>query len=208
MAEDRFDPAVSPQRVFGAMPRFYRTRSGLSQTDPGARLHFSGDLLHGVRRVIEPGHQRRAERTARAHEGGDQERGAAGLVRGLAAQGSPGPVPALVRAGRDPGPAADRGVRAGRAVLWTQVMATEDQVEDMVRARMERQLILIREHPPMFRVILDEGVLRRPVGGRPPSTWTPFPFSQVTLASAARILQAQGIDVEVIFPSRSLAVSN
>ena len=52
-----------------------------------------------------------------------------------------------------------------RAVLRTQVMATEEQVEDMVQARMERQSILTREHPPMFWVILDEGVLRRPVGG-------------------------------------------
>jgi hypothetical protein len=44
-------------------------------------------------------------------------------------------------------------------------MATEEQVEDMVRARMERQSILTREHPPMFWVIFDEGVLQRPVGG-------------------------------------------
>ena len=37
----------------------------------------------------------------------------------------------------------------------------------MVAARMERQAILARDKPPMLWVILDEGVLRRPVGG----TW-------------------------------------
>jgi Domain of unknown function (DUF5753) len=52
-----------------------------------------------------------------------------------------------------------------RAVLRTQVMATDEEVEDMVRARMERQAILAGDRPPMFWVIVDEGVLRRPVGG-------------------------------------------
>jgi hypothetical protein len=54
-----------------------------------------------------------------------------------------------------------------RAMLSTQVMATDEEVEEMVAARMERQAILKREKPPMLWVILDEGVLRRPVGG----TW-------------------------------------
>jgi hypothetical protein len=36
----------------------------------------------------------------------------------------------------------------------------------MVAARLERQAVLARDKPPMLWVILDEGVLRRPVGGR------------------------------------------
>lgn len=52
-----------------------------------------------------------------------------------------------------------------RAMLSTQVMATADKVEEMVAARLARQAILGRDRPPMFRIILDEGVLRRPVGG-------------------------------------------
>jgi len=35
----------------------------------------------------------------------------------------------------------------------------------MVAARLARQAILSRDRPPMLWVILDEGVLRRPVGG-------------------------------------------
>jgi Domain of unknown function (DUF5753) len=53
-----------------------------------------------------------------------------------------------------------------RAMLRTQVMATDDEVEDMVAARLERQAVLARDKPPMLWVILDEGVLRRPVGGK------------------------------------------
>lgn len=39
-------------------------------------------------------------------------------------------------------------------------------VEARVAARMQRQEILRRDHPPEFVVLIDEGVLRRPVGGR------------------------------------------
>ena len=52
-----------------------------------------------------------------------------------------------------------------RAVLSTRVGATEDEIDEAVAARLARQKILEREHPPELWVILDEGVLRRPVGG-------------------------------------------
>jgi Domain of unknown function (DUF5753) len=55
--------------------------------------------------------------------------------------------------------------RYARAILSTGVGATEDEIEELVAARMERQRILERDHPPELWVILDEGVLRRPVGG-------------------------------------------
>jgi transcriptional regulator with XRE-family HTH domain len=53
-----------------------------------------------------------------------------------------------------------------RAVLSTRVGATEDEIEQLVAARLERQAILDRDHPPLLWAVLDEGVLRRPVGGR------------------------------------------
>ncbi|WP_308190154.1 DUF5753 domain-containing protein [Streptomyces aculeolatus] len=43
--------------------------------------------------------------------------------------------------------------------------ATEDQVEEMVTARMGRQTLLTSDRPPEFSAVLDEAVLRRPVGG-------------------------------------------
>ncbi|MFF1255288.1 helix-turn-helix transcriptional regulator [Streptomyces sp. NPDC058321] len=49
-----------------------------------------------------------------------------------------------------------------RAVLAT---GRPDKLDDLVAARMERQRILTREHPPLSLVVLDEGVLHRPVGG-------------------------------------------
>jgi transcriptional regulator with XRE-family HTH domain len=41
-----------------------------------------------------------------------------------------------------------------------------DTVEEMLAARMERQRILAREHPPVLCVVLDESLLHREVGGR------------------------------------------
>lgn len=41
-----------------------------------------------------------------------------------------------------------------------------EALEQRVRARLERQDILVRERPPKLWVIVDEGVLRRLVGGR------------------------------------------
>jgi transcriptional regulator with XRE-family HTH domain len=46
-----------------------------------------------------------------------------------------------------------------------QPRASYERVEALVAARMARQSILAGEHPPYFWTILDESVLRRPVGG-------------------------------------------
>jgi transcriptional regulator with XRE-family HTH domain len=52
-----------------------------------------------------------------------------------------------------------------RAVLSTRVGASEDEIDQLVAARLERQAILDRDDPPVFWVVIDEGVIRRPVGG-------------------------------------------
>ncbi|MBB4934263.1 hypothetical protein F4561_005083 [Lipingzhangella halophila] len=43
---------------------------------------------------------------------------------------------------------------------------SEDQLNESVRARMERQSTLTAERPPLLRVAIEEHVLRRPIGGR------------------------------------------
>jgi transcriptional regulator with XRE-family HTH domain len=52
-----------------------------------------------------------------------------------------------------------------RAVLRTRVGAGEDEIDQLVSARLERQAILDRDDPPLLWVVVDEGVLNRPVGG-------------------------------------------
>lgn len=52
-----------------------------------------------------------------------------------------------------------------RAVIRGEPGIAEEQVEKAVVARMERQEIFARAAPPLFRAVLDEGVLCRPIGG-------------------------------------------
>jgi hypothetical protein len=68
-----------------------------------------------------------------------------------------------------------------RAILSTRVGATPEDLDEAVAARMERQQILDRSDPPELWVLLDEAVLRRPVGS--PSVMAD---QLAYLASAAR----------------------
>jgi transcriptional regulator with XRE-family HTH domain len=52
-----------------------------------------------------------------------------------------------------------------REVFRARSGMTDDALEEQVAARLKRQEILNREQPPSLWVILDEAVLRRPVGG-------------------------------------------
>ncbi|GAA2403050.1 helix-turn-helix transcriptional regulator [Streptomyces glaucosporus] len=53
-----------------------------------------------------------------------------------------------------------------RAVLRAgQPHAPEEEIERGLALRMERQRILAREEPPLLWVVMDETVLRRPIGG-------------------------------------------
>lgn len=62
--------------------------------------------------------------------------------------------------------------------------------EDRVEARLRRQEVLSKESPPNYRVLLDEAVLRRPVGG-----------AEVMVAQLEKVLRAvemQKVTVQVV----------
>ncbi|MFG1709934.1 DUF5753 domain-containing protein [Nonomuraea sp. M3C6] len=52
-----------------------------------------------------------------------------------------------------------------RAVLRAEPGATEEKVEEALKARLRRQSIYGRPNPPMVQFVMDEGILYRPVGG-------------------------------------------
>jgi hypothetical protein len=52
-----------------------------------------------------------------------------------------------------------------RAVLHADASLTDEEVSQSVVSRLERQSIITGEDPPMFIAVIDECVLRRPVGG-------------------------------------------
>jgi Domain of unknown function (DUF5753) len=55
--------------------------------------------------------------------------------------------------------------QARRTGARCRVGASDEQIDEMVVARIERQAVLDRDFPPTLWVVMDEGVLRRPVGG-------------------------------------------
>lgn len=196
-------PDGTPRQVFGAMLRFYRSKAGLTQDQLAALAHVSGKLIS----AYENG-WRVPTRPTTADIDAVPELGSSGALVALWDQFEHGMnyqaypdwfqdwpekeaaattlrwfEPLLV-------PGLLQTDMYARALLSTKIGATDDEIEEQVSARLKRQEILTREHPPTLWVIVDESVLRRPVGGR-----------QVMLEQVTRLIDAAqrpNIVVEVI----------
>jgi transcriptional regulator with XRE-family HTH domain len=179
MASRNFDSAASPLRVFGAELRYYRVKAGMSQDQLSALVYCSGDLIgkmeNGQRVPTE-------ELTAALDAVPDLDtRGALIRLREelkeyLTYQATPGWLRAW-----------EKIERQAKTLLWWEpllipgLLQTREyaqevlrrgqpgqpdaQIEQQVQARMDRQQILEGADPPMLIAVMDEGALRRPVGG-------------------------------------------
>jgi transcriptional regulator with XRE-family HTH domain len=170
--------AHNPRRVFGAMLAYYRTRAGMTPEQLGARVYLSGSQI----RKVEAGSRAATEELARACEQ-IAELGCNGGLVELYTQLRPlfrdRPYPgwfdkwpdveATARSLRWFEPLVVPGLLQteayARAILSTRVGDTAGQIDQLVAGRMDRQQVLDRDRPPTLRAIMDEGVLRRPVGG-------------------------------------------
>jgi transcriptional regulator with XRE-family HTH domain len=170
--------AQSPLRVFGAMLRHYRTAAGLTPEELGARIYLSASQI----RKVEDGTRTPTEALVQACEALPEldTHGALTTLRDilkdhLRHRAYPGWFQAWpdhesnARRLRNfelvivPGLLQTEAY--ARAILSTRVGATEEDLDEFVAARLERQQILDREHPPELWALLDEAALRRPVGG-------------------------------------------
>jgi transcriptional regulator with XRE-family HTH domain len=172
-------PGVSPLKVFGQMLKFFRSRSGLTTDQLGARVHMSGSAI----RKIETGRQAPADALVTAFEE-LPELACGGALRQLydtmADYLTSGVFPGWFAGWPKKEGAAARiksfslAVVDGRfqtedyarAILSTQVGISVDKLDADVVARIARQKIFDRDNPPVFWNIIDEGVLLRPVGSR------------------------------------------
>src|SRR6201996_624493 len=174
------EPAIaeSPLRVFGAMLRHYRTAAGLSPEELGSRIFLSASQI----RKVEDGTRTPTEALAHACESLPElnTHGALTTLREILKDHlRQRAYPGWFQAWPDHESHAHR-LRSfalvvvpgllqtdayARAILGTRVGATAEEVNEAVAARLERQGILDREHPPELWVLLDEAALRRPVGG-------------------------------------------
>ncbi|WP_282691993.1 helix-turn-helix transcriptional regulator [Streptomyces sp. CC208A] len=164
------DPSASPLDYYGAELRRLREEAGLSQAQLGDLLFCTGSLVGQIETARKVPTREFSERVDAALMTGGLFSRLIGLV--LKSQ-----LPSWFR------PYADLEAKAtyiysfqaqlidgllqtegyARAVLSARF---ESDLDGLVAARMERQRILDREHPPLLWVVMSEAVLRQEVGGR------------------------------------------
>jgi transcriptional regulator with XRE-family HTH domain len=77
-----------------------------------------------------------------------------------------------------------------RAIFLGDFSTTEEEVEELVAARMRRQEVLGRDNPPELYVLIDEWVLRRPIGG-------PLVMAE-QLAAIATVARRRRVTVQLV----------
>ncbi|MDG9705424.1 helix-turn-helix transcriptional regulator [Streptomyces sp. DH37] len=169
------DPGTGVVSAFGRQLKLLRTRAGLERPDLGSRTGYSPSTIAAFeqgRRIPSP------EFIDRADEAVD----ARGVLKAMKEEIAKAQYPAFFRdAARLEMDAIEVHVYAtlaipgllqteeyARAVFATRrPLLSEDTVTQRVLARMARQEIFSREPMPTLSFVIDESVLRRPVGGRP-----------------------------------------
>jgi len=171
------EPGRSPRQVFGGMLRYYREQAGLSRTELARQISKSVSLVQAIelgQRAATPDVTEDLE--AALATGGALTRLRTEIGDGLSYQAYPSWFADWP--GKEAAASAIRSFELAvvpgllqtedyaRALFRTRLKITDEQIEEWVAARMARQAILARDDPPMVWVVLDEGVLRRQVGGR------------------------------------------
>lgn len=173
MAPGRINGDQSALAMFAAELRAARAKAGLSRDELGALINYSGSLVNLVENMTRVPTLVFAQRL-------DEALGTPGTFERMQEHLRAVPFPAWFRGWleaereatslRTWQPTLVEGLlqteEYARALLSTRMGASEDEIEQMVAGRMDRQAILRRDAPPLLWVVMDEAVLRRPIGGR------------------------------------------
>jgi transcriptional regulator with XRE-family HTH domain len=168
----RREPEQSALELFAEELRLAREQAGLSRDDLGAQINYSGSLVamvEGLHRVPQADFAERC----------DQALGTTGTfarlqkrLRDLQFPASFRPFAAYEERAAELRmfePALIPGLlqtpEYAKAVLAARPNTTSDEVDDLVAARLARQLVLNRDNPPLLWVLIDEAVLHREWGG-------------------------------------------
>jgi transcriptional regulator with XRE-family HTH domain len=169
----------TPQGVFGAELRYYRERAGLSQTDLAALVNISHDVISKIETGDRPPAKEFPERldaVPQLDTRGGLTRIWGNLRKGLRHRAVPGwfqpwtHFEAQAATLRWYEPLLVPGLLQiedyARAILAASPGGKQDELDDQVGARMDRQAAaLARAHAPQLWSVVDEGVLHRCIGG-------------------------------------------
>ncbi|GAA3822189.1 helix-turn-helix transcriptional regulator [Sphaerisporangium flaviroseum] len=170
----KINPEDSARARFAYELQRYRLLAKLTQGELGRRIGFSGSLIGAIENLKRTPSDDFARRC-------DDAFGLDGVLTSLHLEGWPPPPPV-------PDHFRDWTVEERRATAlqtWDPLLvpgifqiepyarrifarapgSTPEEVEERVFGRMQRKNILSQENPPMILSLIDEGVLRRPIGG-------------------------------------------
>lgn len=168
------DDGASFLRCFGQQLKLFREQAGLTRAELGSRLGYGEDQITSIelgRRIPKP------ELIDRA----DELLNASGVLRAMKEEVARARYPAFFRdAARLEAEAVELHVYANQAVpglLQTEEYARavftmmrppleEEVVDQRVSARLARQDVFAKRPAPLMSFVIDESVLRRPIGGR------------------------------------------
>jgi transcriptional regulator with XRE-family HTH domain len=170
---------ASPLKVFGSQLAFYRGRAGLSPDELGSAVFLSGSMI----RKVENGTRSPNEDLVTRCES-LPELGCDGALRNLFDNLRPNLETRVYPAWFEGWPDKESTARRLRnfegtfipgllqtekyigTLLSSQVGVTEDETDEEVAGRIERQAILDREKPVQLWAVIDEAALQRQVGSR------------------------------------------
>jgi transcriptional regulator with XRE-family HTH domain len=168
----------TPQGVFGAELRYYRSVAGLSQTELAVLVNISHDVISKIETGQRPPAEDfpgRLDAVAELDTRGALTRLWDHLKKGLRHRAYPGwfqpwaDIEAQAATLRSYEPLLVPGLLQtedyARAILSAGPGADEDKLDEQVAARMDRQAILAGAEAPQMWCVLDEAVLHRAVGG-------------------------------------------
>jgi transcriptional regulator with XRE-family HTH domain len=172
MAND-LDPRLTPGQRFGRELAKFRKEAGLSQARLGTHLGVSSSLVGHIEIGNRTPKPDMAARCDEVFKTGDLF---ARLCRSITSPAGPSwflrwsdEIEPRARVLRSWDPLLIPGLLQtesyARAVFRGDLAASEQQVEEQINARMTRKMILERDTPPTLWVLLDQWVLRRPIGG-------------------------------------------
>ncbi|RCG20963.1 XRE family transcriptional regulator [Sphaerisporangium album] len=171
--ERNLDPNTSPRAFFGSELRRCRKRVGLSQPQLSERTTYSPDMIGKIERGERPPSPEFVQQCDEIFgEDGHFNRLYQFMLR------TPGPAwfarwleeiepRATVLRTWDPllVPGLLQTEAYARHIFSREPKISSDEVEERVQARMLRKTVLERGDPPAVWVLLDEGILRRSIGG-------------------------------------------
>ncbi|MFE7976906.1 Scr1 family TA system antitoxin-like transcriptional regulator [Streptomyces shenzhenensis] len=170
MAQIReLDPSASPLDYFGYELRRKREEAGLTQKELGGIVFCTGSLIGQIETTLKVPTREFAERVDAALMTDGCFSRLVGLVlrsqlptwfQPFADLEAKGTYISTYQAQMVYGLLQTKAY--ARAVLET---GMPDRLDHLVAARLERQRILAREHPPLTWTVLDEAALHRPIGG-------------------------------------------